>query len=163
MSEKLESMKIELWQLGKNHAEIEPLIMLYEKRLKQYNPFGIETLAEAKKMPDAQREKIKQQEAATVLKKLDATDILILLDEKGKNYTSIQYAHQLQQWLNTGKKRMIFLIGGAYGFHESIYQRQQAQISFSAMTFSHQIIRVMFMEQLYRAFTILNNEPYHHE
>jgi 23S rRNA (pseudouridine1915-N3)-methyltransferase len=156
-------MKIELWQLGKNHAEIEPLITLYDRRIKQYNPFSIETLQEAKKIPDSQKEKIKQLEGATILKKLDSTDLLILLDEKGKNYTSVQYANQLQQWFNTGKKRMIFLIGGAYGFDDSIYKRQQAQISFSSMTFSHQIIRVMFMEQLYRAFTILNNEPYHHE
>lgn len=156
-------MKIELWQLGKNHAEIEPLITLYDKRIKQYNPFSIETLQEAKKIPDNQKEKIKQLEAATILKKLEPTDLLVLLDERGKNYSSVQYAQQLQQWFNTGKKRIVFLIGGAYGFDESIYKRQQAQISFSSMTFSHQIIRVMFMEQLYRAFTILNNEPYHHE
>lgn len=156
-------MKIELWQLGKNQSEIELLIAMYEKRIKQYNPFSIETLPEAKKIPDTQREKIKQVEAATILKKLEPNDLLVLLDEKGKHYSSVQYANQLQQWFNTGKKRLIFLIGGAYGFDESIYKRQNAQISFSAMTYSHQIIRVMYMEQLYRAFTILNNEPYHHE
>lgn len=156
-------MKIELWQLGKNQSEIEPLIAMYEKRIKQYNPFSIETLPEAKKIPDNQREKIKQVEAATILKKLEPNDLLVLLDEKGKHYSSVQYANQLQQWFNAGKKRLIFLIGGAYGFDESIYKRQNAQISFSAMTYSHQIIRVMYMEQLYRAFTILNNEPYHHE
>ncbi len=156
-------MKIELWQLGKNHSEIEPLLSLYEKRIKQYNPFDIDTLPEAKKIPDTQREKIKQVEATAILKRIEPNDLLVLLDEKGKQYTSVQYSEQLQKWLNAGKKRLIFLIGGAYGFDESIYKRQNAQISFSTMTFSHQIIRVMFMEQLYRAFTILNNEPYHHE
>lgn len=156
-------MKIELWQLGKNHSEVEPIISLYEKRIKLYSPFTIDTLPEAKKIPDTQREKIKQVEAAAILKRIEPTDLLVLLDEKGKQYTSVQYSEQLQKWLNTGKKRLIFLIGGAYGFDESIYKRQNAQISFSVMTFSHQIIRVMFMEQLYRVFTILNNEPYHHE
>lgn len=156
-------MKIELWQISKNHKEIEPLIQVYEKRIKQYQAFSIETLQESKKLNDTQKEKIKQTEATAILKKLEAQDMLILLDEKGKSFTSIQFATELQKYFNTGRKKIVFLIGGAYGFDESVYQRSNALISFSSFTFSHQIIRVMFMEQLYRAFTILNNEHYHHE
>jgi len=155
-------MKIELWQLGKNHKEVEAIIALYEKRIKQYNNFSIETFTESKNLSDAQKEKIKLNEANTILKKIEPQDILVLLDKNGTLYTSIKFAQQMQNYFNTGKKRLIFLIGGAYGFHQSVYERGNATISFSNFTFSHQIIRVMFMEQLYRAFTILNNEPYHH-
>jgi 23S rRNA (pseudouridine1915-N3)-methyltransferase len=87
----------------------------------------------------------------------------VLLDDKGKDFTSPKYAQKLQQWMLSGKKRVVFVVGGAYGFSEQVYKRGNEKISLSKMTFSHQMVRLFFVEQLYRAFTILNNEPYHHE
>ena len=104
----------------------------------------------------------KEKEGELILKSLQSSDILILLDERGKSYSSIAFAEALQKRMNSGMKNLVFVIGGPYGFSEAVYQRAQQQISLSAMTFSHQMVRLFFVEQLYRAFTILRNEPYHH-
>ncbi len=155
-------MKVELWLTGKNFKEIEPLVSKYELRIKKYIPFQIEILPDSKNTEGSEAERIKKAEAEMVLKKLYPVDYLILLDERGKQQNSIHFSETLQNLMNRGMKRVIFLVGGAYGFHESVYERKNDMRSLSDMTFSHQIIRVMFLEQLFRAFTILNNEPYHH-
>jgi len=103
-----------------------------------------------------------QTEADLFLKKTDANDMIILLDEKGKTYTSQVFAKQMEQWMNSGKKRIVFIIGGAYGIHKTLKQKY-ASVSLSDMTFNHQIIRLVFAEQIYRAFTILKGLPYHNE
>ena len=97
-----------------------------------------------------------------ILKQLKPSDHLILLDEKGKSFNSPNFAKKLQSWMLNGKKRLVFVIGGAYGFSEDLYCRKHERLSLSKMTFSHQMVRLFFVEQIYRAYTILNNEPYHH-
>lgn len=156
-------MKIETWCIGKTAFEyIEEGIGIYQKRLTQYISFDFQVLPDvkdAKNMPEAQ---LKELEGAAVLKKLQESDILILLDEQGKSFSSVEFAEYIEKLGIQYSKRIIFLIGGAYGFSEKIYQRAHAKISLSKMTFSHQMVRVFFVEQLYRAFSILRNEPYHH-
>jgi 23S rRNA (pseudouridine1915-N3)-methyltransferase len=105
----------------------------------------------------------KKQEGILIISKLKAGDKLILLDDKGKNFSSLGFSEHLQQQMNSGIKRLVFVVGGPYGFDESVYAKAQAKLSLSKMTFSHQMIRLFFVEQVYRALTILKNEPYHHE
>ena len=100
---------------------------------------------------------------STHLNKLNATDLLVLLDEKGKQKTSVEFSEYLQKNMNCGLKQLVFVIGGPYGFSDAVYQKSQGKISLSKMTFSHQMVRLFMVEQLYRAFTILRNEPYHHQ
>jgi 23S rRNA (pseudouridine1915-N3)-methyltransferase len=156
-------MKIELLLVGKNSKEIETIISHYEKRITRYNPFTIHIIPESKNIGGTRKELIKRNEANNILKKVAIDDYLILLDEKGSTYDSIEFSKQIESWMYTGKKKIVFLIGGAYGFHDEVYARKNEMISFSKFTFSHQVIRVMFMEQLYRAFTITHGEPYHHQ
>ena len=113
-----------------------------------------------KRLPDEQQ---KEKEGEFILKKINATDVLILLDENGKQYSSVDFSNYLQKKMNSGIKQLVFVIGGPYGFSDSVYQKAQGKISFSKMTFSHQMVRLFATEQLYRAFTILRNEPYHHK
>ena len=134
---------------------------IYEKRLSHYLSFEsqlIPTLKNKGKGKDA----ILQAEAKEVLKKITPTDLLVLLDDKGKEYTSEEMAKQMQKFLNMPGKRLVFLIGGAFGFAPEIYQRANQKISLSKLTFNHQMARLFFLEQLYRAMTILKGEPYHH-
>ena len=105
----------------------------------------------------------KQKEGEHILAKTQASDILVLLDENGKNFSSVGFSTWLQKQMNTGMKQLIFVIGGPYGFSEEVYERANQKISLSKMTFSHQMVRLFFTEQIYRAFTILKNEPYHHQ
>ena len=156
-------MKIELWAIGNtNEKYLLEGISIFEKRLKHYCKFEMVTIKDVKeKKLDSNT--LKKKEGELILKKLENSDLLILLDEKGKQFTSVQYAQQLQKWMNQSPKRIIFLIGGAFGFDEAIYKRANQKMSFSNMTFSHQMIRLFFVEQLYRGYTILNNEPYHNE
>jgi 23S rRNA (pseudouridine1915-N3)-methyltransferase len=156
-------MKIELWFIGKNTKEITEIVSYFEKRISRYISFSVQYFPESKKIEGNRSELIKKTEAETILKKSDSSDYLILLDEKGTTYGSVDFSNKLQTLMNSGRKKIIFLVGGAYGFHETIYARKNEMISFSKMTFSHQIIRIMLAEQLYRAFTIINGEPYHHE
>lgn len=135
----------------------------YQKRLQHYCKFTIESIPNLKNRQKLTTDQIKTKEGAVILSKVQTSDFLILLDERGKVYTSVKFSGYLEQLMSRGYKRVIFLIGGAYGFSDAVYQRANSQLSLSAMTFSHQMVRLFFAEQLYRAFTILNNEPYHHE
>jgi len=156
-------MKIELWQIGKtSFSYLEEGIQLYQKRLKHYTPFQILTLPDIKNGGKLTEAALKEAEGQAVLQKLQQEDWLILLDENGKSYDSVAFSELLQGWMLARHKRLIFLIGGAYGFSDALYGRANHQISLSSMTFSHQMVRLFFVEQLYRAFTILRNEHYHH-
>jgi 23S rRNA (pseudouridine1915-N3)-methyltransferase len=138
-------------------------IGIYEKRLTHYLPFDVQVipnLKNAKKLSEAQ---IKEKEGALILKKLDKGDRLILLDERGKQFRSIEFARYLEQQLQLSNRRLVFLVGGAYGFSDAIYKRSDGKLSLSKMTFSHQMIRLFVIEQIYRGMAILNNHPYHHE
>ncbi len=157
-------MKIVFLETGKTKDKtIQNLAETYYKRLKHYVGFELVSIPDLKNTKSMNREEVKRKEAELILKRIEGSDLLILLDENGKSYSSLQFADQLQQMMNRGPKRIVFCIGGAYGFDKSVYDRSDAKISLSKMTFSHQIIRPIFAEQLYRAFTILNNEPYHHQ
>lgn len=116
-----------------------------------------------KKTKNLSETEVKKKEAELILREVLPGDHIVLLDDKGKDYTSLKFADHLQQIMNRGVKRIVFIVGGPYGFDTSVYQKANEKLSLSKMTFSHQIIRAIFAEQLYRAFAILNNEPYHHE
>ena len=135
----------------------------YLKRLGRYvsvKKIEIPDLKGAKKMSQAE---IKSREGQLLLSKIQSGDVVVLLDDKGKALTSMGFADWLQNKMNTSVRNLVFVIGGAYGFSDEVYQRAQEKLSISKMTFSHQMIRMIFFEQLYRGFSILNNEPYHHE
>ena len=156
-------MNFSFWMVGKtNSLEFKDWENDFSKRLNSFINFNVETIDNIKHLKDA--EIIKLEESKKILSKLKKEDHLILLDEKGKSYTSRAFAESIQKLMNlSGSKRVIFLVGGAFGFHSSIYDRADGKIALSEMTFSHQLIRLIFMEQLYRAFAIINNHPYHNE
>jgi 23S rRNA (pseudouridine1915-N3)-methyltransferase len=157
-------MKITLLAVGK--TEDKYLIEGIEKylgRLKHYIGFNLVVIPELKNTKNLTEGQQKTKEAEFILKQLNNTDSVILLDEKGKKYTSVQFANYLNKQMIGSVQHIVFIIGGPYGFDESIYKRAQGSISLSDMTFSHQMVRLFFVEQLYRAFTILKGEPYHHE
>lgn len=149
--------------IGKtDDSNLNELIVQYTKRLAHYVNFSIEILPDIKQTKNLSESQQKTKEAALILNKITPGDLLILLDEKGKQYSSVGFADQLQKRMNSGVKQLVFVIGGPYGFSDDVYQKSQGKISLSTMTFSHQMIRLLFIEQLYRGFTILRNEPYHH-
>ncbi|MDX1941872.1 MAG: 23S rRNA (pseudouridine(1915)-N(3))-methyltransferase RlmH [Saprospiraceae bacterium] len=155
-------MKIEFWVIGKtNEKYLEEGIGIYLQRLRHYVPFEMIVISDVKNAGKINNERLKIKEAETVMNRLKKEDFLILLDEKGKMYTSETFAQFLEQKLQLPGKKLVFLVGGAYGFSEILYERADAQLSLSQMTFSHQMVRLFFVEQLYRAMTILRNEPYH--
>jgi len=157
-------MKIKLLAIGKtDDKNLQILINTYESRLKHYIKFELEIIPDIKNVKNLSLKLQKEKEGELILKKLQPTDSLVLLDEKGKEFRSIEFSSFLQKKMNTGVKQMVFVIGGPYGFSEKVYKKAVGKISLSKMTFSHQMIRLFFVEQLYRAFTILKNEPYHHE
>ena len=154
-------MKIEFWVLGKTSFKyLDEGIQDYQKRLKRFTDFQTIIIPDIKANDP---KKFITKEAKQVLDKLNPEDQLILLDDKGKNYTSLQFAEEIEKRQMLHQKKVIFLVGGAYGFDDTIYKRANALLSLSSMTFSHQIIRLIFLEQLYRAFTIIKGLPYHHE
>ena len=157
-------MNIELIVVGKTDMrEVEALVSMYTKRLNHYVRFAITTIADVrntKKLSEAEQKRL---EGEAILKLISESDHLMLLDEHGLELRSIEFADMLQRCMLSGTKRLVFVIGGPYGFSDAIYQRANSKLSLSKMTFSHQIVRAIFTEQLYRAFTILKNEPYHHE
>lgn len=157
-------MNIELVVVGKTDMrEVEALVAMYTKRLNHYVKFAITTLADVrntKKLSEAEQKRL---EGEAILRLVSDSDHLMLLDEHGAELCSIEFAELLQRRMSAGTKRLVFVIGGPYGFSEAVYQRANSKLSLSKMTFSHQIVRAIFTEQLYRAFTILKNEPYHHE
>lgn len=155
-------MKLVLIQVGKTDASyLQTGIAEYEKRLPHYGPFELITIPDVKKVKDEQDQKKK--EGAAILSKIQGGDFVVLLDENGKHLTSRKLSDFLQKKMNESLKRLVFVIGGPYGFSEEVYQAGQMKLSLSAMTFSHQMVRLFFLEQLYRAQTILRNEPYHHD
>lgn len=135
----------------------------YLSRLKHYVTLERIELADLKNAAKLSKDQIKEMEGREILAKVNSSDVLVLLDEKGQQFTSVQFSEFIQQRFNSGMKQIVFVVGGAYGFSEEVYSRAQYKISFSKMTFSHQMIRMIFFEQLYRAMTILRGEPYHHE
>ena len=157
-------MNIELIVVGKtDQKEVEALVEMYAKRINRYCKFSITTLADVRNTKNMAPSRQKQLEGEAILRLVGEGDCLTLMDERGAQYTSMEYAQWLQNRMLSGVKRLVLVIGGPYGFSEEIYKRADQKISLSKMTFSHQIVRAIFTEQLYRAFTILHNEPYHHE
>ncbi len=157
-------MKIKLLTIGKtDDKNLQTLIEVYQNRLKHYINFKLEVIPDIKNIKNLSESEQKEKEGELILKKLTPTAILILLDEKGKEYRSVDFSNYLQKKMNSGVKQLVFVIGGPYGFSEAIYKKSTGKISLSKMTFSHQMIRLFVVEQIYRAFTILKNEPYHHE
>ena len=157
-------MKIKLLAIGKtDDKNLQALIRTYEQRLKHYIKFELCILPDIKNSKNLSQNQQKEKEGVLIEKEIQATDQLILLDEKGKEFRSIEFSHFLQKKMNSGIKQLVFVIGGPYGFSDKIYQKANGKVSFSKMTFSHQMIRLFVVEQTYRAFTILKNEPYHHE
>ncbi len=157
-------MKISLLVVGKTEDKylIEG-IEKYINRLKHYIGFNMLVIPELKNTKNLTEAQQKSREAELILKQVSNADTLILLDENGKNYTSVQFANYLNKQMIGSVQHLVFIIGGPYGFDEQIYKRANGSISLSAMTFSHQMVRLFFTEQLYRAFTILKGEPYHHQ
>jgi 23S rRNA (pseudouridine1915-N3)-methyltransferase len=157
-------MRIVLLVVGKTtNTYLQNLITDYQNRLKHYVSFDLQVIPELKNAKHLSIALQKEKEGEYIVKQLeDATDI-ILLDEKGSQFGSVDFAQQIDKAQVSGKKKIVFVIGGPYGFSEQVYQKATQKISLSKMTFSHQMIRLIFVEQLYRAYTILNNEPYHHE
>jgi 23S rRNA (pseudouridine1915-N3)-methyltransferase len=156
-------MQIKLLTVGKtDHPAIQQLIEEYAGRLTHYIRFELEVIPDLKNTKSLSELIQKEKEGDLILKKIQSSDELILLDERGKSFGSMEFSELVQKKMNSGLKQLVFVIGGPYGFSEAVYQRANAKISISKMTFSHQMIRPFFIEQLYRAFTILRNEPYHH-
>ncbi|MGB5386337.1 MAG: 23S rRNA (pseudouridine(1915)-N(3))-methyltransferase RlmH [Eudoraea sp.] len=157
-------MRIKLLAIGKTDSgELQKLIDVYLKRLKHYVKFELAVLPDIKNTKNLSVSDQMDKEAELILKHLDSTDTFFLLDENGKEYTSEGFANQLQKQMNSGIKEWVLVIGGPYGFSDSIKQKANGQLSLSKMTFSHQMVRLFIVEQIYRAFTILRNEPYHHK
>jgi 23S rRNA (pseudouridine1915-N3)-methyltransferase len=155
-------MKVELWAIGKtNERYLEEGIALYARRLEHYLKLEWRVLPDVKKAGKLPPAKLKEKEGELVFRQLAPGDFLILLDERGKTYSSEGFAAFLNHKLQLSYRRLVFLIGGAYGFPPAIYQRADSRLSLSKMTFSHQMVRLFLVEQLYRAMSILNNEPYH--
>ncbi len=157
-------MQITLIAIGKtDRPELEQLIALYEKRLKHYIKFEFVVLPDIKNSKNLSEAQQKEKEGELILGQLQSTDTLVLLDESGKQYTSLDFAQFLQKKMNSGLKNLVLAIGGPYGFSDAVYAKCNGKISLSKMTFSHQMVRLFLVEQLYRGFTILRNEPYHHQ
>jgi 23S rRNA (pseudouridine1915-N3)-methyltransferase len=157
-------MNIKLLAIGKtDHKSLQALIDEYTKRLSFYIKFDLEIIQDIKNVKNLSESQQKEKEGEILLSKITTTDYLVLLDENGATYTSVAFSNFLQKKMNSGTKTLVFVIGGPYGFSEAVYQKAQSKISLSSMTFSHQMIRLFFIEQLYRGFTILKNEPYHHQ
>ena len=156
-------MTIKLLYIGKtDNRELKQLIEVYKNRLQFYNKFEIDIIPDLKKTKSLDENQQKEKEGELILAKVQNSDFLVLLDENGKEFSSEKFSAYIQKRLNSGLKQLIFVIGGPYGFSEAVYQRADSKVALSQMTFSHQMVRLFFTEQLYRAFTILKNEPYHH-
>lgn len=157
-------MTIELIVIGKTDSqEVAALVEMYARRVNRYCKFALTVLPDLR---DTRKLTPRQQstaEGTAILRQLAEGDFVALLDERGEEMRSVEFAWWVQKRMNSGVKRLVMVIGGPYGFSDEVYARADAKLSLSRMTFSHQIVRAIFAEQIYRAFTILNNEPYHHE
>ena len=157
-------MRIKLLVIGKtDDRNLNELISVYQKRLQHYISFQLEVIPDLKNAKNLSKNQQKEKEGELILSKIQNTDQMILLDEKGKEYRSLEFAQFLQKKMNSGIKQLVIVIGGPYGFSQEVYKKAMGKVSFSKMTFSHQMIRLFVVEQVYRGFTILRNEPYHHE
>ena len=157
-------MKISLIVVGKTvHSYLNQGIDEYTKRISRYCPFSIQYIADAKTTKSLSQEQQKQLEGDNIAAALDKSDYVVLLDEHGKEFTSVDFSAYIERKMQSVPKRLVFIIGGPYGFSKEIYGRANEKISLSKMTFPHDLIRLVFTEQLYRAFSIIHHEPYHHE
>ena len=156
-------MKITLLLTGiSDDKDLAPVIDRYVKRLAHYGPFEVQELKAPKQFAKLATDELKKEEGKLILEAVGPQDTVVLLDERGKHYTSPDLAAQLQKWMNMGGKRIVFIVGGAFGFTDEVYQRADHRLALSSLTLTHQMVRLFFVEQLYRAFTILRNEKYHH-
>ena len=157
-------MNIRLLTIGKtDNKALQTLIDDYTKRLSFYVKFDLEIIPDIKNVKNLSEAQQKEKEGELILSKITPTDQLILLDENGKTFSSVGFSDFLQKKMNAGIKTLVFVIGGPYGFSETVYQKAQGKVSLSEMTFSHPMVRLFVIEQIYRGFTILRNEPYHHQ
>jgi len=157
-------MNIELITVGKTDVKwVKEGLDIYVSRLKHYVQFKVTEIPELKKAQALSRDQIKEKEGELILKQLEQSDTLVLLDEHGIEYRSTEFAGFIEKHMLSGTKRLVFAVGGAYGFSPEVHSRARAKMSLSKMTFTHQMVRTIFAEQLYRAFTILKGEPYHNE
>lgn len=157
-------MRITLLTMGKTDVSwVKEGLSLYVSRISHYIPFTLNEIPELRNVSSLSREQIKVKEGELILSQLKSSDEVILLDEKGREYRSIEFADFLRKKMTNSSRDIVFIIGGAYGFSDAIYSRANGKLSLSVMTFSHQMVRTIFAEQLYRAFSIIKGEPYHHE
>lgn len=157
-------MNIKLLCIGKtDNKQLQTLIDEYSGRLNHYIKFSLEVIPDIKNVKNLSESQQKEKEGILILKKVGPQDHLILLDENGKEFNSVGFSKFLQKKMNGGYKTLVLVIGGPYGFSESVYQKAQGKVALSQMTFSHQMVRLFITEQLYRGFTILKGEPYHHQ
>ena len=157
-------MKITLLTVGRTDVGwVKAGLDLYVSRLSHYVPFTVVEIPELKNVSSYSKDQIKEMEGTLILKGVKPSDEVILLDEKGREYRSVEFASFLEDRMSRSGRDMVFVIGGAYGFSREVYARSDGKVSLSKMTFSHQMVRTIFAEQLYRAFTIIRGEPYHHE
>lgn len=157
-------MKLHVIFTGKTTGKLpQEAIADYQNRLLHYVPFTIEEIPDLKNVKNLSEEQQKEREADMLFERLQPGDVLVLLDEKGKEFTSREFSQYLEQKMQTVAKRLVFLIGGPYGFSPRVYEAAQGKISLSKMTFSHQMVRIFLVEQIYRAYTIMRGEPYHHD
>ena len=157
-------MNIKLLTIGKtDNKNLQSLIDEYTKRLSFYVKFDLEIIPDIKNVKNLSEAQQKEKEGELILSKITPTDHLILLDENGKTFSSVGFSDFLQKKMNAGIKTLVFVIGGPYGFSETVYKQAIGKVSLSEMTFSHQMVRLFIIEQIYRGFTILRNEPYHHQ
>ena len=156
-------MEIQLICIGKtDDPDLQKLISNYQNRLKHYIKFTLRVIPDIKDAKNLSKEQQKIKEGELIENQIRISDVVVLLDENGKEFSSIGFSEYLNTKMSTGCKRLIYIIGGPYGFSKTLHQKYKGKLSLSQMTFSHQMIRLFFVEQLYRANTILKNEPYHH-
>jgi 23S rRNA (pseudouridine1915-N3)-methyltransferase len=157
-------MNIKLLCVGKtDNKQLQALVDTYSKRLNFYVKYSIEILPDIKNVKNLSEQEQKNKEGDLILSKIGPYDHLLLFDENGKTFTSVGFSKFLQKKMNSGIKTLVFVIGGPYGFSEEVYAKAQGKVSLSSMTFSHQMVRLFITEQIYRGYTILKGEPYHHQ
>jgi 23S rRNA (pseudouridine1915-N3)-methyltransferase len=157
-------MKIALFQTGKTtDKHISELVDLYSNRIKKYTGFEIITIPDVKNTKNMPVQEQRTKEATKIIQSVTDDDYIILLDEKGKELRTLEFSGTLEKMFFLPKKRIVFIIGGPWGFSEAVYKRADYKMSLSKMTYPHQLVRLLFLEQLYRVFTIIKGEPYHHE
>lgn len=157
-------MEVSVISVGKISSEwINTGISMYESRISRYIKYSPVIVPDLKNAKTLSKENIKEDEGKLILNELSQSDFVVILDEKGKEFNSREFAEWIQKQMNTGMKRLIFVIGGPYGFSKKVYERANSKIALSKFTFTHELAKLVLTEQIYRAFTIFKNEPYHHD